>query len=168
MKNNTNKVTLNQPYGVKVRRQNALPTGGTHMHHGLCQTTKSAFLHHDIPEKRSKRTESYYKRRAHCGHFHTAHQNAKRLLDGHPALRLVVVEGVLADGQACSWERHEDVVRRGVSRVAQDEVVLRQLFQELRETRKLEGRPVVLAAWAVHRPGDDSILGAAYCLREGR
>ena len=90
------------------------------------------------------------------------------MLDGHPALRLVVVEGVLADGQACSWERHEDAVRRGVSRVAQDEVALRQLFQELRETRKLEGRPVVLAAWAVHRPRDDSILGVAYCLREGR
>ena len=70
-KKNTNGVTLNQPYGVKVRRQNALPTGGTHMHRGLCQTTKSAFIHHGFPEIRNKRTESYYKRRAHYGHFHT-------------------------------------------------------------------------------------------------
>ena len=71
IKKNTNGVTLNQPYGVKVRRQNALPTGGTHMHRGLCQTTKSAFIHHGFPEIRNKRTESYYKRRAHYGHFHT-------------------------------------------------------------------------------------------------
>ena len=71
LKKITNRVTLNQPYGVKVRRQNALPTGGTHMHRGLCQTTKSAFIHHGFPEIRNKRTESYYKRRAHYGHFHT-------------------------------------------------------------------------------------------------
>ena len=91
IKKNTNRVTLNQPYGVKVRRENLLPTGGTHMHRGLCQTTKSVSIHHVFPEIRNKRTKSYYKRWAHCGHFHTAHQNAKRLLDGHPALRLVAV-----------------------------------------------------------------------------
>lgn len=91
----------------------------------------------------------------------TTHPGPKGLLDGDPALRQAVVEGILALRHLRPEVREEGGVRTRIRRVPQELVAFRHFLEILDLTGNTEGRAVDLTSRTVYSPCPDPVLHVA-------